>query len=138
MGFLTNVSISNDYWHNIAKDPQKLVDAISVMMNDGMDSPLGDALDAQEGRASMRRYKAEQRREVPQGVIVHHARHYDDPQIIVNTYGTRAIAAHEIAYAIPHGWLALNRYNRQHAEDVAKTLEDEARAIREALRKADQ
>jgi hypothetical protein len=134
MGFLTNISISNDFWHEIAKDPQKLVDAISVGMNDGIDGPLFEVF--QGGRWSKRAEYV--RRQTPQGVTIHRARHYDDPQVIVNTYGSHAIAAHELPYAInPMGdnpsWIDLNPYHREHAEKVAKTLEDQARHIRQAL-----
>jgi hypothetical protein len=134
MGFLNNVSISNDYWHTIAKDPQKLIEGISWAMNEGTNSPLRDALDAKRDSENRRLYNFVLRQLVPQGVVVHHARHYDEPQIIVNTYGSQAIPAHEIASAISHGWLDLNRYKREHAERVATLLEQEAKCIREALK----
>jgi hypothetical protein len=130
MGFVTNISISNDFWHEIAKDPQKLVDAISVGMNDGIDGPLFEAFEG--GRWSLRAEYT--RRETPQGVIVHKAQHADDPQIIVNTYGSHPIAAHEITTAIQNGWLDTNEYNEQHAEKVAKLLHAEAARIRKAIR----
>lgn len=130
MGFYTNVTISNDFWHDIAKDPQKLVDAISVGMSYGIDDPIFEAMDG--GRWGER--AAHVRSELPQGVIVHQARHADDPQIIVNTYGSRAVAANEIVTAIENGWLDQNKYNEQHAEAVAKLLHAEAARIRKAVK----
>lgn len=133
MGFLTNVSISNDYWHAIAKNPEKLVDGIGWAMNYGINSPIRDTLDAMDDNEGRRIHRFEMRQAVPYGVVVHHARHYDEPQIIVNTYGSRAIPAHEIASAIRYGWLDLSKYNREHAERVATLLEQEAALIRKAL-----
>src|SRR5688572_16069897 len=118
MGFYTNVSISNDFWHNIAKDPDALVAAISTGMNYGIDGPLSEALAGGRYSARNRHVSAE----TPQGVIVHRAQHADTPQIIVNTYGSHPIAAHEITSAIESGWLEQNKYNEQHAEAVAKLL----------------
>jgi hypothetical protein len=138
MGFLTNVSISNDFWHQIAKDPQKLVDAISIGMNDGTESVLGETLDA---RSSDLEYRARHRHYLkyqvaPQGVIVHHARHYDEPQIIVNAYGRMPVNAAEIPSAIEFGWLDLNEYNARTAEAVATELEEAAERIRLKLGEA--
>lgn len=133
MGFLTNVSISNDFWHEIAKDPQRLVDAIAIGMNEGIEGPLFASLEG--GRWSRRAEYV--RHATPQGVTVHRARHYDEPQVIVNTYGSHAIAAHEIALAITHGWLDQNTYNREHAKRVAEVLEEQALRIRVALRQAE-
>jgi hypothetical protein len=44
MGFLTIVSISNDFWHEIAKDPEFAISQIGVGMNygTGSTSPLND------------------------------------------------------------------------------------------------
>lgn len=130
MGFLTNVSISNDFWHDIAKDPQKLVDAISIGMNDGIDGPMFEAFDG--GRYSKRAEYT--RSQTPQGVIVHKAQHYDTPQIIANPYGSMPIAAHEIVTAIDNGWLETNKYNEEYAEKTAKLLHAEAARIRKAVK----
>lgn len=130
MGFLTNVSISNDFWHEIAKNPQRLVDAISVGMNDGIDGPNFAAFDG--GRYSRRADYA--RAVTPQGVTVHKAQHYDTPQIIANPYGNSPIAAHEIVTAIENGWLETNPYNEEYAEKVAKLLHAEAARIRKAVK----
>jgi hypothetical protein len=130
MGFVTNISISNDFWHKIAEDPQRLVNAISSGMNYGIDGPLSEAFDG--GRYGAR--NAHVQRETPQGVIVHKAQHADTPQIIVNTYGSHPIAAHEITTAIENGWLETNKYNEQHAEAVAKLLHAEAARIRKAVK----
>lgn len=138
MGFLTNVSISNDFWHEIAKDPDRLIEAISIGMNDGVEGPLAQTWAAKDQRAgckysrSTHNWHVSQR--IPQGVTVHKAQHYDTPQIIVNTYGSHAIAAHEIVPAIQDGWLDLNKYNEEHAEAVAKLLHAEARRIRKAIK----
>lgn len=138
MGFLTNVSISNDFWHEIKADPQKFVDAITIGMNDGVEGPLNVALNEREGiHPGHREHDRYVRNNTPQGVIIHHARHYDDPQIIVNPHGTHPIPANEITHAIRYGWLDGNRYRRQTAEQTAKLLEDTAADIRKALRKAD-
>jgi hypothetical protein len=147
MGFLTNISISNDFWHTIKKDPEKLVDAIGVWMNHGSNSPVGEVLDAQRREREVndpleileRRARAdwEQRRLLPQGVTVHHARHYDEPQVIVNAYGMHPVAANELPQAIRLGWLDLNEYKRKHAENVAKELERLAKEIRQSLKQAD-
>lgn len=137
MGFSTNVTISNDFWHDIAKDPQKLVDAIQEGMSEGAggESPISDTLDAQDGSEWRRRYANERRYYVaPQGVVVHKAQHNDTAQVIVNTYGSRAIAAHEIPSAIAHGWLDLDTYNEQHAEEIAKELHRLAASIRKTVR----
>jgi hypothetical protein len=129
MGFYTNVTTSNDFWHEIAKDPERLVEAISVGMNYGIDDPISEAFDG--GRWGER--AAHVRPYLPQGVIVHQARHADDPQIIVNTYGSQAIAANEITTAIQNGWLE-DDYNEEHAEAVASLLHAEAARIRKAIR----
>jgi hypothetical protein len=130
MGFYTNVSISNDFWHEIAREPKKLVDAISIGMNEGIDGPLFAALDG--GRYSERALYT--RRNTPQGVTVHKAQHADTPQIIVNAYGYHSVAAHEIVPAIQNGWLDASTYNEEHAEKVAKLLHAEAAHIRKAIR----
>lgn len=137
MGFLTNISISNDFWHTIKDDPQKFIDAITIGMNSGAGSPgpLSETYDARETNGNLIRHNWEMKHLVaPQGVTVHQARHYDEPQVIVNARGTHAIAAHEIPYAIRSGWLDVREYNRQHAETVAKTLEDLAKDIRWELK----
>lgn len=133
MGFYTNVTFSNDFWHNIAKNPDKLLAAISVMMNYGMNSPLGEMVDLRYDR-----YKHDRAREcgVPQGVIVHKARHADEPQVIINTYGSHAIDAEELPTAIQMGWLDENPYNEKHAEAVARELNRLARSIRSEVREA--
>jgi hypothetical protein len=133
MGFVTNVSISNDFWYEISKDPQKLVDAIGIGMNYGIDGPLTDAHDAADGGRWAPRY-AYVRQATPQGLTVHQAQHADTPQIIVNTYGSHPIAAHEIVSAIEHGWLDTNDYHETHAEEVAKLLHAEAARIRKAVK----
>lgn len=131
MGFSTNITISNDFWHDIAKKPQALVDSISVAMNEGTDSPIAQAFEANDARASYRDYV---RREVPYGVTVHRAQHNDVPQVIVNTYGSHAISAHELPTAIANGWLDCNKYNEHHAEAVAKELHQLAARIRKSVR----
>lgn len=138
MGFSTNITIQNDFWHEIAKDPQKLVDAITIGMNDGAGggNPISDILDNEYGRDSQtwrRRYQT-----APQGVVVHKAQHNDVPQVIVSTYGSHAIAAHELPTAIDRGWLDLNPYNEKHAEDIAKELTRLARSIRAGIKEAKQ
>jgi hypothetical protein len=137
MGFLTNVSISNDFWHEIARNPQKLVDAITIGMNDGTESVLGETLDAHTDQHYRRRHRYYLKYGVaPQGVIVHHARHYDEPQIIVNPYGRMPLNANEIPSAIEFGWLDLNEHNAKTAHAVATELEECAERIREKLSEA--
>jgi hypothetical protein len=134
MGFSTNITIQNDFWHEIAKKPEKLIDAISIGMNEGVggSAPLAEALDHKYGRDSWeRRYQV-----APQGVTVHRAQHNDVPQVIVSTYGSHALAAHELPYAIDQGWLDLGDYNLQHADVVAGELESLARDIRDAVKRA--
>jgi hypothetical protein len=99
-------------------------------MNDGIDGPLFEAFEG--GKWSDRADHT--RRNTPQGVIVHKAQHADTPQIIVNTYGSHPIAAHEITTAIQAGWLDTNQYNEEHAEKVAKLLHAEAAQIRKAIK----
>lgn len=136
MGYLTNVSISNDFWHEIAKDPEKFVETISVMMNYGQNSPLADMIDIRSGRnPDERRYRM-YGNPCMQGVTVHHARHYDETQIIVNPYGHEAVNAQEIPSAIEFGWLDLSEYNEKTAEAVARELEDAAERIRRKLAEA--
>jgi hypothetical protein len=138
MGFQTIVSISNDFWHKIAKDPQKLVDAISVGMNSGAGElgPIAQAFDEAPDAPEYRKADAwrNRYRTAPQGVTVHKAEHYDTPQIICNPYGYHAIAAHEIVTAIENGWLDGGKYREQQAEEVAKLLHAEAARIRKAIR----
>ena len=132
MGFSTNVTISNDFWHEIKADPEAFVDGITVAMNYGTNSPLADVLDTERGdddRMWERHYRM-----TPQGVTVHKALHNDEPQIIVSTYGSEAVAAHEIPYAIQRGWLKLNQYNEKHAESIAHELERVAKHIRRAIK----
>lgn len=136
MGFLTNVSISNDFWHTIAKNPQALVDYIGRAMNDGTRSPLREALDEKYDRPHRKEYGHELRYSGPQGVLVHHARHYDEAQVIVNPYGSYPVNAAELPGAINNGWLDLNKYNEDKAEATARILEDTAKQIRQALKKA--
>lgn len=140
MGFQTIVSISNDFWHEIAKNPDKLVQAISIGMNDGAGEvgPIAEALNARETNDNMRRYAHELRyRTAPQGLTVHRSQHYDTAQVVVNAYGYHATAAHEIPTAISIGWLDIDEtgYREDRALEVAKELENLARRIREAIRK---
>lgn len=134
MGFLTNVSISNDVWHDIAKDPQRLVDAINIGMNEGILGPVHETLDEQ-GRGYPE-YTEHVRRSIPNGVTVHSAQHYDTAQVIVNPYGSMATAAHEIPHAIYLGWLKGADYRKTHAEKIADELEELARRIRKEIREA--
>jgi hypothetical protein len=136
LGFYTNITISNDFWHDIQKDPKKLVEGINIAMTDGTQSPINDALDARPDAPEYRKRESFRLRyqTVPQGVVVHRAQHADTPQVIVNTYGSYPIAAHELPHAIDYGWLYLNKYNKKHAEDVAQELEDTARRIRKAIK----
>lgn len=136
MGFSTNITIQNDFFHEIAKDPQRLVDAIGIGMNSGAggNTPLSDALDAKRDRG--REQWKRQYQDAPQGVTVHKAQHNDVPQVIVSTYGAHAVAAHELPYAIEQGWLDLNPYNAKHAEEIAKELTRLARDIRKQAKKA--
>lgn len=139
MGSLTNVSISNDFWHEISRNPQKLVDAIGIGMNDGTESVLGETLDAMTDQDWRRRHRHYLKYQVaPQGVIVHQAHHYDEPQIIVNPYGRMPLNAVEIPSAIDFGWLDLNPGNEKTAEAVASVLEEAAVRIRERLSAARQ
>lgn len=136
MGFSTNVTIQNDFFHDIAKDPQALVDAIQIGMNYGTGhSPLRETLAARQDATDFdRRHEWEMRFLKPQGVTVHKAQHNDVPQVIVNTYGSHAIAAHELPYAIQRGWLGLNKYNKKHAQEVANELGRLARDITKAIK----
>jgi hypothetical protein len=133
MGFLTNVSISNDYWHEISRKPQQLADAISIGMNYGIDSPLHKAINAKYEKDDF--HDNYVNKQTPQGVTVHQARHFDEPQVIVNTYGFNPVNAAEVGPAIDLGWLGFNKYNRTHAEHVAEELEQTAKLIRAALKK---
>jgi hypothetical protein len=137
MGFSTNVTISNDFWHDIKKDPERLVEYIGRAMNDGTNSPLREAIDVRHPSPGRDRYNYELRYGGPQGVVVHQARHNDEAQVIVNTYGSRAVAANEIPHAIDLGWLKLNEYNRTHAESVLKELEYLTRRLKKALKDAE-
>ena len=133
MGFSTNITIQNDFWHEIYRDPQKLADAILVGMNEGQGDPLAEVSAAKYGRR-FRHDQEELRWARLNYVSVHRAQHNDTSQVIVNTYGSHAIAAHELPYAIQQGWLDLNRYNKEHAEEVAKELTRLARNIRQAIK----
>lgn len=44
------------------------------------------------------------------------------------------IAAHELPYAIQQGWLDLNKYNKEHAVEVAGELVKLANRIRSAIK----
>lgn len=136
MGFYTNITISNDFWHTIAKDPQALVEYIGWAMNYGTNSPRDEAFSE---RPAADDYSRQHRHEVlyggPQGVIVHKAQHADVPQVIVNTYGSRAIAAHELPMAIRSGWLKGHAYRVEHAQAIAKELASLARDIRNELKR---
>lgn len=136
MGFLTNISISNDFWHDIQKDPKRLVDAITVVMNDGTNSPVHQAIVNKYG--GYKAHEAEVRRLTPQGVTIHRARHYDDPQVIVNPYGSEPVDAAEIPHAISLGWLDIATHKRRVAEEAADELERTAKEIRKALKDAEE
>lgn len=136
MGFLTNISISNDFWHTIAADPDKLVGAISIGMNYGTDGPLSTTFYERDEREGKDSYRYHVQRATPQGVTVHKAQHYDTPQVITNVYGSRAQAAHEMPYAIRQGWLEGNPYRREEAEKTVQLLEELAANIRKALKAA--
>lgn len=139
MGFSTNITIQNDFFHEVQKDPQKLVDAISVVMSDGDKSDPLPAVwadrDSREDRP--RRWDSDEARWARRNyVAIHKTQHNDIPQVIVSIYGSHAIAAHEIPYAIESGWLDLGGYNEKHAEEVAKELTRLARDIRGAVKAA--
>lgn len=137
MGFSTNITISNDFWHEIAADPQKLVDAIAVAMNDGIEDPQHETFVEHHPEHYQVDYVGYVKRMVPQGVTVHRAMHNDIPQVICSTYGSHAIAAHEIPWAIRDGWLDGYEYRARQAEAVAKELHRLAGQIRSEARKAE-
>lgn len=132
MGFSTNITIQNDFWHNIAEDPQALVEGIARGMNDGTNSPhhIAYAMKQPEDHYLRRELWELEYQTAPQGVTVHKAQHNDVPQVIASTYGSYAVAAHELPVAIDYGWLDLNPYNEKQAENIAKELTRLARDIR--------
>lgn len=140
MGFLTNVSINNDFWHIIERDPQGLVDAIRTGMNYGLEGPMAVVFherDMEDGDEIRLRNYFLDRREIPQGVTVHKAQHYDFPQVIVNPRGSHAVAAHEIPSAIYEGWLKGGAYRRELAMNTVKELRDLADRIEREIEAKD-
>lgn len=135
MGFLTIVAISNDYWHEMTRNPEYLVQQIGVGMNygTGSTSPLNDVHRAEHQNENQRRHDFEMEFFHPQGVEVFRAKHYDEPQVIVNTYGSQPLDAAELPYAISRGWLDLNPYNKEHARKIAKHLAELSAEIVQAV-----
>jgi hypothetical protein len=122
-------------------------------MNDGFDGPVETALRETERRnfeahplndkppyrhnhPTYQRHYNYVRGEIPQGVTVHRAYHNDESQVICSTHGRRAIAAHELPYAIERGYLSDGKYREESAEAVAKELHDLAKRIRKSIRDA--
>lgn len=136
MGFFTNITISNDFWHEISAEPERFVDAITVGMNSGINGPIHEALLEKTGTHNIRVHHDYVRKLTPQGLTVHQATHADVPQVICSTYGRHPIAAHEIPYAISEGWLDGGKYREDNALAVAKELDALAREIRKAVKEA--
>ncbi len=139
MGFSTNVTVQNDFLHNVIKEPEKLARAIQIEMNYGSEGdPFYDvnrARDVRDGRLELVRHMNEVARWARSNYVrVHKACHNDDPQIIVSTPHNHGIAAHELPFAISQGWLDLRLYNRKHAKDIVKELRKLADDIEDGLK----
>lgn len=133
MGFMTNITLLNDHFDWVLKNPKKFVWAIQAGMNDGI---IGEAYDLQRGRAP---YESDEEREARiHYVTVHQAKHADEPQVIYcNRNSTFPI--HDLPYAIDMGWLQ-NKYGEpkyaiKHLRSAVSDLRRMADRLEEALDK---
>lgn len=102
MGYMTNVTLLNDHWDRVEKNPQMLVDAISEGMHDGTEGPWHEESVLRYGRD----YDSEAKRWARVNyVTVHKSEHADTPQIIY-AEANSAWPVHELPWVIGRGqWL---------------------------------
>lgn len=104
MGSMTNVTILNDHFDWIIRNPDTFVKAIQYGMNSGTDSPIEETFCIKEGRSPNWHETDEERAARIHYVTVHKAQHMDTPQIIF-TEANGAWPIHELDIAIARGWI---------------------------------
>lgn len=132
MGFQTNVTISNDFFDWVEKNPGTFVDAIRSGMNSGTHSYVSMAIERDpypplwtEGERKVRNHY----------VTVHQACHADVPQVIY-THQNNAYQIHDLYYGIEKGYLDLVENTEMHVKiyrRIATELRRQAKALDKAL-----
>lgn len=97
MGFMTNITILNDHFDWVQKNPKKFVRAIASGMNSGTDRELWSP-----SRAD---YRTDEEREASvHYVTVHEAQHANTTQIIY-TEANMALPVHMLAWGRAERWV---------------------------------
>lgn len=127
MGYQTNISISNDFFGWIQKNPKKFVRAIAAGMNHGTESLCRGGRFGQEHRTE------EEREAARNNVVIHKAEHADTAQVIF-TYQNAAYQISDVVWAIyQHDYLAEHPHMAQYFEQYAKQIHQQANELENAL-----
>ena len=111
MGFMTNITLLNDHFDWVQKNPKKFVRAIAAGMNDGLMSEVHWSETKGDPHWSETKEEREARIHY---VTVHAAQHADTPQVIwCDRNATYAV--HELPYAIDRGLLSIRSSNPTYA-----------------------
>lgn len=133
MGFQTNISILNDHFDWIAKNPRKFVEAISESLHDGTDSFVSRVKTVPRHRQSDSQLDASHHY-----VTVHRSRHADNPQVIF-THRNMAIDVIDLTHGIEDGFLesvdpSERAFYTQKGHEIAKELRRIAKQLEAAIK----
>lgn len=147
MGFQTNISILNDHFDWIDKNPETFVKAIRYGMNGGTDSYVTEALERDRAERKGERYydpkghATEQEREASAHyVTVHPARHADITQVVF-THQNSAYDLWDYTRGFELQAPSINRnpeFHTKNAREIAKELRRTATRLTDAVREYEQ
>lgn len=132
MGFMTNISILNDHFDWIDKNPKTFVKAIKYGMNSGTDSYVDAALAARQDRPPHWHESPEERQARVHYVTVHRAQHMDVPQVAY-AHQNMTFDVYDLARGFELDSPKINKYTPKVARDVAKELRRQAKYLDNAV-----
>lgn len=142
MGFQTNISILNDHFDWIEKNPKTFVKAIKYGMNDGTESLVGEHFEYERAVRRGEEFFNPHGHETPEArearshyVTVHQARHADVPQVIY-THQNSAWDVYDFQRGVELNVLLRKSNPETYVEigrDIAKELRRQARELDRVL-----
>lgn len=134
MGFQTNISILNDTFDCIEKDPEMFVEAIKFGMHNGTESLVTEFYDAQRPKPRTR-YEEARWADINY-VTVHPTQHADVPQVIY-THQNSAYSVYDFARGVELGVLDLKSNADTYCKigrEMAKELRRQAKYLDAAIK----
>lgn len=132
MGYMTNITILNDHFDWVRKNPKKFVEAIASGMNSGTESIARATYDHTSPRSP--KYSNDREAEARcHYVTVHKAEHADTPQVIF-THCNAAYQIGDLTWGIYKGYL--DQEAERHGSKHVAHLEQHYRGIAEKLHRA--